>query len=58
MLGCFDWDPFVTLLGNGIEMVRQDVPGMLNKVFELIESGADKPVVIQVPPLIPEAQEA
>jgi LacI family fructose operon transcriptional repressor len=58
VLGCFDWDPFVTLLGNGIEMVRQDVPGMLNKVFELIESGANKPVVIQVPPLIPEAQDA
>ncbi len=58
VLGCFDWDPFVTLLGNGIEMVRQDVPGMLNKVFELIESGANKPIVIQVPPLIPEAQDA
>jgi LacI family fructose operon transcriptional repressor len=39
-------------------MVRQDVPGMLAKVFELIESGANKPVVIQVPPLIPEAQDA
>ncbi|NLS03412.1 LacI family DNA-binding transcriptional regulator [Rhizobium sp. P32RR-XVIII] len=56
VLGCFDWDPFVTLLGNGIEMVRQDVPGMLKKVFEIIESGSNKPVVIQVPPLIPDAQ--
>lgn len=54
VLGCFDWDPFVTLLGNGIEMVRQDVPGMLAKVFEIIESGASKPGIIQVPPLIPE----
>ena len=44
----------VTLLGNGIEMVRQDVPGMLTKVFELIESGSNKPGIIQVPPLIPE----
>jgi LacI family fructose operon transcriptional repressor len=56
VLGCFDWDPFVTLLGNGIEMVRQDVPGMLKKVFEIIESGSNKPVVVQIPPLIPEAQ--
>lgn len=54
VLGCFDWDPFVSLLGNEIEMVRQDVPEMLKKVFEVIESGVNKPVVIQVPPLIPQ----
>jgi LacI family fructose operon transcriptional repressor len=35
-------------------MVRQDVPEMLKKVFEVIESGVSKPVVIQVPPLIPQ----
>ena len=56
VLGCFDWDPFVSLLGNSIEMVRQDVPGMLKTVFEIIESGSNKPVLIQVPPLIPETE--
>lgn len=52
VLGCFDWDPFVSLLGNDIEMVRQDVPEMLKKVFEIIESGSSRPVLVQVPPLL------
>jgi LacI family fructose operon transcriptional repressor len=52
VLGCFDWDPFVALLGNGIEMVKQDVPAMLDQVFHLFESGASKPSIIKVPPLI------
>ena len=38
-MGCFDWDPFVSLLGHDIDMVRQDVPAMLDKVFEIVDSG-------------------
>lgn len=38
-MGCFDWDPFVSLLGHDINMVRQDVPAMLQKVFEIVDSG-------------------
>lgn len=62
-MGCFDWDPFVALLGHDIEMVKQDVPTMLNAIFELIDSSAqgdnnltepnDKAQVrrIEIPPL-------
>ncbi|MFP3340707.1 hypothetical protein R0J91_22220, partial [Micrococcus sp. SIMBA_131] len=35
-LGCFDWDPFVSLLGHNISMIRQDVPAMLDAVFKII----------------------
>ncbi len=28
-MGCFDWDPFVYLLGHDIDMVQQNVPAML-----------------------------
>ncbi len=52
VLGCFDWDPFVALLGNEIEMVKQDVPAMLSTVFEIIDSGASTPAITQVPPLL------
>ena len=51
-LGCFDWDPFVAMLGDHIEMVRQDVPNMLQAVFAIIDSGATDPTVVQVPPIM------
>ncbi|MCV3736143.1 LacI family DNA-binding transcriptional regulator [Rhizobium sp. TRM96647] len=51
-LGCFDWDPFVAMLGDHIEMVRQDVPRMLEAVFAIIESGATGPTVVQIPPIV------
>lgn len=41
--GCFDWDPFAALLPGNVGMVRQDVDGMLDRVFELLE--ADRPDV-------------
>lgn len=51
VLGCFDWDPVVQLLDDRIEMVRQDVPTMLQAIFEIIESGSTKEGVVQVPTL-------
>ncbi|MBP1851524.1 substrate-binding domain-containing protein [Rhizobium halophytocola] len=51
LLGCFDWDPFVALLGNGIEMVRQDVPAMLEAVFSMMEENTQKPLVNMIPPI-------
>lgn len=51
-LGCFDWDPFVAMLGDHIEMVRQDVPKMLEAVFDIIDSGATELTVVQVPPIV------
>ena len=50
VLGCFDWDPFVALLDDNIEMVRQDVPAMLQALFEFIDSGETKEsAVIEIP---------
>ncbi|WP_246103991.1 LacI family DNA-binding transcriptional regulator [Yersinia kristensenii] len=50
-MGCFDWDPFVALLGNEIEMVKQDVPAMLDAVFKIIDSGKTDQQIIEIPPL-------
>ncbi|HGV3501644.1 TPA: LacI family DNA-binding transcriptional regulator [Providencia stuartii] len=50
-LGCFDWDPFVALLGNDIEMVKQDVPTMLNHIFKLIDDGNSQAQLIEVLPV-------
>lgn len=36
-LGCFDWDPFVAQLKGSIVMVKQDVPEMMNKLFDLVD---------------------
>lgn len=46
--------PFVSLLGHDIDMVRQDVPTMLEKVFEMVDSGDTTLRCIEIPPeLIP-----
>lgn len=50
-MGCFDWDPFVALLGYDIEMVRQDVPAMLDAIFKIIDAGATDKQLIEIPPL-------
>ncbi len=52
IIGCFDWDPFVALLGHDIEMARQDVPGMLTAVFDILEKGSsDGRKLIEIPPI-------
>ncbi len=51
-LGCFDWDPFVALLGDGVEMMRQDVPAMLDAVFDIIDKGGSARALIEIPPLL------
>ncbi len=51
-VGCFDYDPLVALLGDNIEMVRQDVPAMLARMFELIEHGNFEPTVSEIPPVL------
>nr|CDS55543.1 putative DNA-binding transcriptional repressor [Serratia symbiotica] len=51
-MGCFDWDPFVPLLGHDIDMVRQDVPAMLEAVFSIIDSGDAKIQCIEIPPTL------
>ncbi|KQS64218.1 LacI family transcriptional regulator [Rhizobium sp. Leaf371] len=54
VIGCFDWDPFAALLGDDVEMVRQDVPSMLDAVFAIIESGAADSTRIEIPPIFSE----
>ena len=36
-MACFDWDPFAALLPQMIAMARQDVEGMLARLFALID---------------------
>lgn len=57
-LGCFDYDPFASLLKETVAMVRQDVDGLLTALFRLIDTGprlaveanGDAPIIL-VPPL-------
>ncbi|MDQ0322723.1 LacI family fructose operon transcriptional repressor [Pararhizobium capsulatum DSM 1112] len=51
IIGCFDWDPFAALMGDEIEMVRQDVPAMLDAVFHIIDHGPAQTTVIEIPPV-------
>lgn len=48
-LGCFDWDPLATALSHNLVMVRQDVPMMLDVLFEMIADESDSPRVVEVP---------
>jgi LacI family fructose operon transcriptional repressor len=51
-MGCFDWDPFVYLLGHDIDMVQQNVPVMLEAVFGIIDSGDAAKQLVEIPPLL------
>lgn len=50
-IGCFDWDPLVSVLTENIVMMRQDVPGMLAELFKLIDAEHPDLRVIEVPTL-------
>ncbi|MGV8955947.1 MAG: hypothetical protein ACOH2M_32945 [Cypionkella sp.] len=54
-LGCFDWDPFAALLYENIEMVRQDVPQMLDTLFKVIDDRNHPSQLITVPPILESA---
>lgn len=51
-LGCFDWDPFAALLPQTVGMVEQDVPGMLQHLFQAIETAPAATALIEVPCLV------
>jgi LacI family fructose operon transcriptional repressor len=38
--GCYDWDPFATMLTFPLLMVRQNVEGLLGEAFRIIDTGA------------------
>ncbi|CCG85609.1 LacI family DNA-binding transcriptional regulator [Erwinia piriflorinigrans] len=50
-IGCFDWDPFVAMLGQDIIMVRQDVNAMMAQVFSMMENGIKGTGLSEIPPL-------
>lgn len=52
--GCFDWDPFAALLPENVGMVQQDVPTMLRKVFDCIETGSQSLTPIEIPCIVRE----
>ncbi|HEY3987561.1 LacI family DNA-binding transcriptional regulator [Cedecea sp.] len=53
-LGCFDWDPFTLLMGYNISLVRQDIPAMLDVVFNIIDSGDVSSGTIEIPTILVE----
>lgn len=50
-IGCFDWDPLVELLSDNILMVRQDVPAMLDALWEVIGQPHPGHRLVQIPPV-------
>lgn len=48
-LGCFDWDPFAALLPQNVGMAEQDVPAMLDRLFQMIAGRSTDPVRVEVP---------
>jgi LacI family fructose operon transcriptional repressor len=49
--GCYDWDPFASMLSFPLLMVRQDIDGLLGQAFEIIDAGApEQPRVIEIRP--------
>ena len=55
-IGSYDWDPFATCLSFPLLMVRQDIPGLLGRAFEIIDSGRFDPAeVIRIRPELFEA---
>lgn len=48
-IGCFDWDPLIEVLDTKIIMMRQDVEGMLNRLFGLMAQPSAPAEVIIVP---------
>ena len=52
--GCYDWDPFASVLAFPLLMVRQNVEGLLGEAFRIIDSGsfADRRVIEIKPELV------
>ncbi|MEP7207335.1 MAG: LacI family DNA-binding transcriptional regulator [Casimicrobiaceae bacterium] len=49
--GCYDWDPFASVLSFPLLMVRQDVEGLIGEAFRIIDAGAFRDArVIEIKP--------
>ncbi len=51
--GCYDWDPFAGMLAFPLMMVRQNVDGLLEQAFAVLDAGQPKqPSVIEIRPIL------
>ncbi|MCE3270943.1 MAG: LacI family transcriptional regulator [Ramlibacter sp.] len=51
--GCYDWDPFGSMLSFPLRMVRQNVDGLLEQAFAVLDAGApEEPRIIEIRPLL------
>ena len=50
VIGCYDYDPFAAFLQFPVHMIRQNSAGLVAKAFELIETGARDPQMIEIEP--------
>jgi LacI family transcriptional regulator, fructose operon transcriptional repressor len=51
--GCYDWDPFASMLSFPLLMVRQNVDGLLERAFAILDAGAaEAPSVIEIRPIL------
>lgn len=52
--GCYDWDPFASVLSFPLMMVRQDVEGLLGEAFRIIDAGlfAERRIIEIKPELV------
>ena len=52
--GCYDWDPFASVLSFPLPMVRQNIEGLLREAFRIIDSKSfrDKRVIEIKPELL------
>lgn len=49
--GCYDWDPFASMLSFPLLMVRQNVEGLLEEAFRIIDSGSfAQPRIVEIKP--------
>ena len=52
-IGCYDWDPFASVLSFPLLMVRQDVEGLLGEAFRIIDTGATaRKRVVEIKPAL------
>lgn len=51
--GCYDWDPFAGMLAFPLMMVRQNVDGLMEQAFAVLDAGEPKePRVIEIRPIL------
>jgi LacI family fructose operon transcriptional repressor len=52
--GCYDWDPFASVLSFPLLMVRQNIEGLLEEAFGIIDAGsfADRRIIEIKPQLL------